>query len=227
MCGTGSVAEILVLAAGIMGPLVIVAVPFDAPDASVAHGAALGMLIALAATMVPVSRHLGASSPGWVAVGVIAIGLACVAVALVRVRFGPDAVMWLLGTVWTTDVCAYAVGRAIGGPKLAPGISPNKTWAGLAGGIVGAALWSVAFASWREDAPAIAGAVAMAAAIAVIAQAGDLSVSFVKRRFGRKDTGNLIPGHGGVLDRIDGLLTTAPALALLLLLASEDMPHPW
>ena len=121
------------------------------------------------------------------------------------------AIFWLLGAVWATDIGAYVTGRLLGGPKLAPRISPNKTWAGLLGGVVCAASWG---AAWGALAGAgMAGAIVISAITAVVAQAGDLGVSAVKRRFGVKDASRLIPGHGGMLDRVDGFLLTAPAIA--------------
>lgn len=129
------------------------------------------------------------------------------------------AVVWLFGIVWATDIGAYAVGSLVGGPRIAPSISPKKTWAGLGGGIIFAVSWSFAWAKYfaPPDAYFLDLIVGLAAAGAVIAQVGDFLLSFAKRRFGVKDSSGLIPGHGGVLDRIAGLLTTGPALALLLL----------
>src|SRR5215468_347717 len=119
-----------------------------------------------------------------------------------RLRVVPDdgrvAVFWLLGIVWATDIGAYAAGRALGGPRLAPRVSPNKTWAGLAGGVVGAALAGAAVAA-AGSAP-VGGLALAGGVLAVVAQAGDLGESLAKRRFGVKDTGTLIPGHGGLLD---------------------------
>lgn len=149
------------------------------------------------------------------ATGVLYLGLP--AVALVWLRDRPDGaavVLWLLLVVWTTDVAAYFVGRAVGGAKLAPSISPGKTWAGLIGGMAGAALMG-AVASGLGVANAWLGA-AMALVLAVVAQIGDLFESFMKRRAGVKDSGTLIPGHGGALDRLDGLLFAAPAYAALI-----------
>src|SRR4029079_1254506 len=122
-------------------------------------------------------------------------------------------VFWAMAVTWATDIFAYFAGRAIGGPKLAPRISPNKTWAGLAGGWfrAGLAVWGIAWLfdlgfpfQW------------IGAPMAVVAQAGDLYESWVKRRAGVKDSGTLLPGHGGVLDRLAGLLPVAVATLLLL-----------
>ena len=124
-------------------------------------------------------------------------------------------VFWVLIVTWATDILAYFAGRSIGGPKLAPRISPNKTWAGLIGGIAGAALFGWLAATWFEMEPLFRWA---GGPMGLIAQAGDLYESFVKRRAGVKDSGTLLPGHGGVLDRLDGLLAVALATTLLLML---------
>jgi phosphatidate cytidylyltransferase len=123
--------------------------------------------------------------------------------------------------VWATDSAAYFSGRLIGGPKLAPKISPNKTWAGLAGGMVAAGLVGWSFGQ-RDPKSAILLAL-LSAMLAAIAQAGDLAESGLKRYFGVKDSSGLIPGHGGVFDRLDGLLFVAPAVIGLLLL----WPNIW
>lgn len=123
--------------------------------------------------------------------------------------YGRGNVLFVLVVVWACDIGAYAVGRLIGGARLAPRISPGKTWSGAAGGLLVAAA-----------AGAVAGqghGALVAAALAIAAQAGDLAESAAKRRAGVKDSGALIPGHGGLLDRVDGLLAAAPAAALLAL----------
>jgi len=114
---------------------------------------------------------------------------------------------WLIAVVWGTDVGAYFAGRAIGGPKLMPAVSPKKTWAGLAGGMAVAAGAGAVAASLGEA--EMLGMTAASAALAVVAQVGDLFESHLKRRGGAKDSGNLIPGHGGLLDRIDGFLAVS------------------
>lgn len=119
---------------------------------------------------------------------------------------------WTMATVWATDVGAYFAGRGIGGPKIAPSISPSKTWAGLAGGMV-AALGFAVFMREQFDLPFVL--VLAAAPLAIIAQIGDFLESWLKRQAGVKDSGALIPGHGGILDRVDGLVPVAPVVALL------------
>lgn len=127
-------------------------------------------------------------------------------------------VLWVLLVVWATDIGAYAFGRWIGGPKIAPKISPNKTWAGLLGGMGCAALCAAFFHFGNADVfPRWV--VAAGALFAIISQAGDFLESGVKRRFGVKDSGSIIPGHGGVFDRLDGMVMAVPFWAALVWVA--------
>ncbi|MDA1323311.1 MAG: phosphatidate cytidylyltransferase [Proteobacteria bacterium] len=169
-----------------------------------------------------IARSEGKSSV-WTIAGIMAIGWTGISLILIR-RIGDDwsVAIWFLVAVWATDITAFFVGRTVGGPKLAPKISPGKTWSGLIGGIIGAVGWSVVWALWTGAGQA--GTLAFfGAAIAVFAQLGDLGVSRVKRRFGVKDTGTLIPGHGGLLDRVDGVIGAAPIALLGISLARGDM----
>jgi phosphatidate cytidylyltransferase len=138
--------------------------------------------------------------------------------ALIYIRNSPDTGLsltaYLFAIAWGMDIGGYFCGRLVGGPKLAPTISPNKTWAGFIGGIVLAAILA-SVVLLITGATSFVAAVVLAMLLAVTAQAGDLFKSFFKRRAGVKDCGNLIPGHGGVLDRIDGLIVAALFLALL------------
>jgi phosphatidate cytidylyltransferase len=140
------------------------------------------------------------------------------AVALVYLREQPQGLglaLWTLAVVWSTDIGAYFSGRSIGGPKLSPALSPNKTWAGLAGGVVAALAvgYGIALALALPRALLLLGA-----PMAVLAQMGDLFESWLKRRAKVKDSGRILPGHGGVLDRLDGLVPVAVMMALLLML---------
>ena len=148
--------------------------------------------------------------------GIFYVGLPIMALLVIRRQEeGIVFTVWALALVWTCDIGAYFAGRFIGGPKLAPTISPNKTWAGLAGGVLLAGLFA-AFMHYRLDLPL---RLTLATpALAVLAQGGDLYESWLKRRAGVKDSGTLLPGHGGVLDRLDGLVPVAPVAALLILL---------
>jgi phosphatidate cytidylyltransferase len=142
--------------------------------------------------------------------------LAGFAMAMIFLRDGPkgmEIVAFLFAAVWGTDIGAFAAGRLIGGPKLAPRFSPNKTLAGLLGGMGLAALSGYGVSCLFGAAqPQIS--IGIAAVMAVVSQLGDLFESYVKRRAGVKESGDLIPGHGGVLDRIDGLIFAAIFLAL-------------
>ena len=123
-------------------------------------------------------------------------------------------VFWVFVVTWATDILAYFAGRGIGGPKLAPRTSPNKTWAGLIGGVAGAALCGWLMAWYFEMNPLFHW---LGGPLGLVAQLGDLFESWVKRRAGIKDSGSILPGHGGVLDRLDGLLAVAFATTLVLM----------
>ena len=131
--------------------------------------------------------------------------------------------MWLALTVWTTDMAAFACGKVVGGPRLMPAISPAKTWAGFIGGLIGAIAVSAALLAYFGIEAAAAGA-ALGLAVGLVAQGGDLLESALKRRFGVKDTGALIPGHGGVLDRLDAMMTAAPFVAAIVWLNGGRLP---
>ncbi len=151
------------------------------------------------------------------ALGVPYVGLTAIALIWLRAdAAGFSRVLVLLLIVWATDIAAYLAGRLIGGPKLAPAISPGKTWSGAAGGLVGALV--VGFVA----SPGVWG-LATAAVLSVVSQIGDLMESWIKRRYGVKDSGKLIPGHGGLLDRLDGVLTAAPVAAILALAAGPGV----
>jgi phosphatidate cytidylyltransferase len=184
-------------------------------------GAAFGM-IAIGAVLAGVfvaawPRRYPATNPRfWGAAGVVYAGIAFIPAAALRgdPQLGFAALLFLFATVWATDVLAYFAGRAMGGPLLWPELSPKKTWAGAIGGLIGgvAAGIPVAYASagtW----PVAAGVLALA--LSIVAQGGDLFESAIKRRFGAKDAGSLIPGHGGAMDRLDGFVAAA-LLALLI-----------
>jgi phosphatidate cytidylyltransferase len=128
--------------------------------------------------------------------------------------FGLTAILLIFAVVWAADSAAYFAGRAIGGPRLAPAVSPNKTWAGLAGAVIAGTLAGLVVAE-LTDLPRLAAIGLLSGALAAIEQAGDLFESAAKRACDTKDTGSLIPGHGGVLDRADGLIAAACAAALL------------
>lgn len=147
--------------------------------------------------------------------GVIYVGVALLGFLMLREQDW-SLVAWLCTCVIATDTGAYLVGSTIGGPKIAPKVSPNKTWSGLIGGIIAASGASLIFAksfTWQE--PMLL--VGLAAILAIIAQAGDFFESYMKRRFNKKDSSQLIPGHGGVLDRMDGMISASLFFSLLIL----------
>jgi phosphatidate cytidylyltransferase len=131
-------------------------------------------------------------------------------------RFGLVAILFLFAVVWASDVCAYFAGRTFGGPKLAPRISPNKTWSGFAGGILGGMLAGVAVvAAAGYSGKGLAAHAGVSALLSLASIWGDLFESAFKRRFGVKDSGRIIPGHGGVMDRLDGFVFAAVLAAIL------------
>jgi phosphatidate cytidylyltransferase len=171
---------------------------------------AIVTLVLGTATVLLVSR-----GEPWLSAGTIYLGLPCVALIWLRndTSAGRNLVCWLIIVVWAADTGAFIAGRLIGGPRLAPCISPNKTWAGLAGGVGLAAATSAGFAGASGQTQVFSPA-AVGAVLGLMAQIGDLAESWVKRRFGVKDTSGLIPGHGGLLDRVDGLLIVILVVAL-------------
>jgi phosphatidate cytidylyltransferase len=189
---------------------------------------ALGLALALSATgrylaaVIVILLGAGATivvAPAgrgpWVGAGLIYAGSLVVAPLLVRhdPQWGFTAIILLFGTVWGTDIVAYFAGRAIGGPKLWPSVSPNKTWSGALGGAAAAALagWAVARVVSPGDEWHL---VAVGLGLSIAAQSGDLFESWVKRHFGAKDSSHIIPGHGGLMDRLDGFIVAAALAAV-------------
>ena len=152
----------------------------------------------------------------WVATVIAAVYPAVFLAAGLLLREQPDGLAWLgyaILITFASDTAAYAVGSLIGRHKLAPSISPSKTWEGAIGGIIGAAAVSAAFAAFIDlDALPLATAIALGAGLSVLGQLGDLAESWLKRTAGVKDSGQLLPGHGGILDRLDSLLPILPAV---------------
>jgi phosphatidate cytidylyltransferase len=191
--------------------------------ASGAVGAGLAIVV-LTAIGIGVAGRLGGRSL-LEGAGVLYIGLP--AMALVWLRSDPAhgfaAIVMVLIAVWATDIGAFIVGRLVGGPKLCPAVSPNKTWAGLLGGVGLSALAGYVLAV-NLGSLAPFGVVGLSMGLAVISQFGDLIESGIKRSYGVKDTSGLIPGHGGFLDRVDGLLLAAVAAALYVLWTGAASP---
>lgn len=173
------------------------------------------------------ARGIGAA-PTWAATGLAYLVLPALALIWLRdLPAGAFLVLWLLLVIWSVDIGAYAAGRTFGGPRLAPRISPGKTWSGLAGGIAAGGVVA-ALAGTMLKLGTVPGLLVLGGALAILGQIGDLAESAFKRRFGAKDSGRLIPGHGGVLDRLDGLLAIAPVVAALVCwrLAQGGPPLP-
>lgn len=169
---------------------------------------ALGMVFGAAFFIAIVTRN------GMLGVGAAYVGLPVLALLILRNwDMGLLLAFWAMALVWATDIGAYFAGRGIGGPKLMPAISPNKTWAGLGGGVVAATLFALILHRWGLALPLVLAT----PLLAVLAQAGDLYESWLKRRAGIKDSSNILPGHGGVLDRLDGLVPVAPVAAFLVI----------
>lgn len=190
-----------------------------------AAGYAVPASVALAVgAIVMVILRLGARDV-LTGLGVLAIGFPAVGLAHLRADpgLGFEAVLFVFAVVWMTDIGGYVFGRSIGGPRLWPRLSPGKTWAGAIGGLALAgttgAVASVLFGN--RDA---VGIILVAVMLGLAAEIGDLAESALKRRFGRKDASALIPGHGGVLDRVDGLLAAA-IVAMLFAMLRHPM-HP-
>lgn len=190
--------------------VVVIATILSAADQPIF--ALIGLLIASAVVIV-----LGIGNHGAImAAGYLYVGLPALALVWLRfdVAYGLLAVLFVFLIVWTTDTAAYVAGRSIGGPKLAPRISPGKTWSGFAGGTLAALIAATIFAkvSGVGEPIRLAG---IALFLSVLAQIGDLAESALKRRAGVKDASKLIPGHGGLLDRVDGLVLAAFAAAAI------------
>lgn len=207
-----------VVSAAILGPLLLAAVWIGLPwidlVAAIAAPLMIGEWLRLTRRR-PVAR-----------MGLILYSIAAV-LALLWLRhqpaYGRETILWLLVCVWATDIGAYFVGSYAGGAKLAPSISPSKTWSGLVGGAsataVVSALFGLAIDAGQSLTLALTGV-----GIALVAQVGDLLESAQKRRAGVKDSGRLIPGHGGILDRIDGLIAALVFIAAVRLATGGEWP---
>jgi phosphatidate cytidylyltransferase len=188
---------------------------------------AAGVLVLLALSVLASLLDSRIGGQGfWTPAGLAYAGLSGLSLAYLRDgdQTGLMAILFLFAVVWATDICAYFVGRSLGGPKLAPAISPGKTQSGALGGTIGGVIAGVALAAYAglDNLPLLA---LVALVLSIVSQVGDLFESWVKRRHGVKDSGNVIPGHGGVMDRVDGLVAAAFALyAIGSMLGSADKP---
>lgn len=198
--------QIRLLSAAVLIPPVVAAVHFGPPWFDI-------LVVVFAAAMLWEWITMASRQASWLLGGIAYILAACYVLHGLRGAgdLGRDLIFYLFAVTWATDTGAYLAGRAIGGPKLAPRVSPSKTWSGAAGGLLagvaaGSLLW---WAARGGIDPAVVG---IAAAGSVACQLGDLLESAAKRHFAVKDSGSMIPGHGGVLDRVDGLLAAALAV---------------
>jgi phosphatidate cytidylyltransferase len=209
-----------------------------APDPRSRRRSAQVVALTLGAAGALYGLAVHAALDGWVIAGVLGLGAAATAalawpapVAAVGVPYGAAAfigvillrndpvdgllaTLWLFAVVWTTDVAAFAVGKTLGGPKLAPRVSPGKTWSGAIGGALGGSAAGAAVAAWG-GATNLWPVALVALLAAIAAEVGDLLESGFKRAFGAKDSGRIIPGHGGLMDRLDGFLVASAIVAAI------------
>jgi phosphatidate cytidylyltransferase len=176
---------------------------------------ALTTAIGVIAVGVPVIAAMASERRGFAAFGLVYAGALVIAPLVMRRDhdFGFAALVFLFAVVWATDIGGYFAGRLIGGPKLWPRVSPKKTWAGALGGAGAALLSAVAVALAFGVDPFVPAVLALV--LSAVSQAGDLFESAIKRRFGIKDAGSIIPGHGGVMDRLDGFVAAAALAAVI------------
>jgi phosphatidate cytidylyltransferase len=160
----------------------------------------------------------------WLVIGFCYIGIALITLLLLRSEndAGRNIILLLFLIAWAADTGAYAFGRLIGGPRLAPVLSPNKTWAGFIGGVFCAGLVGAGFALFIKDSGLMILTIS-AIVLGIISQCGDLLESRIKRLFQVKDAGSLIPGHGGLLDRVDSLLAMSWAIGLIYWMARDEV----
>jgi phosphatidate cytidylyltransferase len=178
------------------------------------HAMSIAVLAALAG-LVLVAALAPSSLRGWAASGFIYAAAAMVASIVLRfdVQFGFLAIAFVFAVVWASDIFGYFVGRAVGGPKLWERVSPKKTRSGALGGLAGAVAASMGLAFLTGPSPLAMGM--LGAVLSVVSQAGDLFESVVKRRFGVKDSSHIIPGHGGLMDRLDGYIAVVVAACII------------
>jgi phosphatidate cytidylyltransferase len=195
-------------------------------------GAALLLMLALAlALAMRPSRSLDKALPAAASslLGVLYVGLPLAMLGDIRrLDAGPRWVVYVLVLTWVSDTAAYFAGRALGRHKLAPRISPGKTWEGAAASLLAALAFGLAYLAWLRPAPnfGLAAGAGIAAAVNIAGQIGDLAESAIKRGAGMKDSGAILPGHGGLLDRIDALLFAIPALWYILRLQASGFRLP-
>lgn len=199
----------LAMAVGLLGGVAAIAVL----DLGAAMNVALAAVLASTVLAGLVARFTGGRAI-WTMLGVAVICGAMLALLALR-QWGTWPLIWLLGCVWASDIGALAAGRTFQGPRIWVRVSPNKRWSGAAGGVVLAAVTSVIIGLNAGGDVSVTSLLLGGVLISIVAQCGDLAESAWKRHFGVKDSGTIIPGHGGIIDRVDGLATAAILLALL------------
>lgn len=206
---------------GLLLPLGMAAIPL----VTYAFGGTIALVLALLLTLAGILLFGPGRQSLWLKGGFLY--LAPAAIALILLRHHPVVGRWdmffLVLIIWASDIGAYVVGRLVGGPKLAPAISPGKTWSGALGGLFAAALVGLLVATAVGGRLPVLHCVGVAMLLGCASQIGDLLESGFKRHFGVKDSGRSIPGHGGLLDRLDGMLTAAPVAALIALTIGEGL----
>jgi phosphatidate cytidylyltransferase len=182
---------------------------------------AVAVIVTAAIILIPLVFGRGARLS---ALGAFYVGLPSISLIWLRqdAHYGLLAALLIFAVVWSSDIAAYAAGRAIGGPKLWPRISPNKTWAGLLGGATACVIAGAVFAGLIDASPLRLGLIALG--LSLIAQAGDLGESALKRLFGFKDASSLIPGHGGFMDRMDSIVAVAVAAGMIAFAINPHAP---
>ena len=178
------------------------------------HNSIPGVAAALVLGAVVVGWLAGPSEGIWAAAGVFYAAALVASVVLLRVspNFGLASILWLFAVVWGTDIAAYFAGRLIGGPRLWPSVSPGKTWSGAVVGALAGAVLGLMLAAWTNRLGALFW---LGLATAIVSELGDLFESALKRRFGAKDSSGLIPGHGGLMDRLDAFVAASVFAALI------------
>lgn len=197
-----------VISALVLVPVAIYAICFSQ---------SLFFLIAIAITILMTAEWIdmiktAQDQKKWRLIGLFYIMIPMYCVLKLRMQ-DTNILLWMFAVIWATDIFAFFSGKTFGGMKLAPSISPNKTWTGLAGGVLASMI--IGFLSAFMFRGGIVFFVFFSAVLALIEQAGDLLESKFKRIFGVKDSGDIIPGHGGILDRIDGMMLVAPVVLFL------------
>jgi phosphatidate cytidylyltransferase len=200
-----------VLSAAVLAPIAIAAVYFGGLPFALFWAIAAGIALWEWVRIVGGPRHYV-----WALAGVLYAALLFIAPVILRadLGYGIAAILFLFAIVWTTDIAGYFVGRAVGGPKLAPSISPKKTWSGAIAGLLGSVVIVALAARYVSDMRVVP-LLGVTVLLSIFSQAGDLGESALKRHFNVKDSSQIIPGHGGVMDRLDGFWAAAVCAAII------------